>query len=369
VSLRPWLYLAACDLARDTRGVAGRFFLTVAAVAALAAFAASLPAYRDSFTAAVATAGFDVDVAGCACDDATLTRLRAAAGVDRLAGVLGLVDVPLAGPGRSAVAGFGWAIDSAADGDLTPIGPRRMVSGSFDLGSIAEPRVVLDRDLAGEVGAGPGDHVQMTLGGEELTFTVSGIAGSAARFRGPSFAMLRSVAAPLLPPGTELDRYPYTEVLLAGSITVDQVSELFRGDKAAVYSKADQIAALESQIEVSQPVIQVVSALAAFGLAVLLGFVATLAIERRRSLISLLPHLGASRGQAAIGILVVEGLPTSIAAVLGSIVGLVGIMGTYFARVSVYADPVAAIEAGLALAALYVGLLFGALAIRARRQP
>jgi hypothetical protein len=365
VSLRPWLYVAACDLARDTRGVAGRFVLLASAIAALSAFAAALPAYRDSFTAGVAAAGFDVDVAGCACDSSTMATLRALPGASHVAGVLGLLDVPLQHDARSAVAGFGWAIDASADGVLTPIGPQRLLEGTFDLGTAAAPKVVLDRELADSLGVGPGDTVELKIGGRLFGFAVAGVTGSAARFRGPSFAVLRSVVAPYVPPDPDLVQFPYTEVLIAGS-TLEEVQQALKGEKAAIYSKAEQIAALESQIEVSQPVIQVVSALSAAALLAVLVFAASLAIERRRGMLSLLPHLGASRGETATAVLVVEGAPLAVATAIGVLVGLIGIMGIYFARISVYADPAFAAEAAVTMAFVALGLVMAAFIVRGR---
>jgi len=71
-----WLRLVRADVARRPASIALNGALLALAAAVLAAFALVLPTYRASFTAAVESAAFDVDLAACGCTSADIARLR-----------------------------------------------------------------------------------------------------------------------------------------------------------------------------------------------------------------------------------------------------------------------------------------------------
>lgn len=324
-------------------------------------FANVLPAYRDTFTAAVASADFAVDVAGCDCTADDVRAIAALPGVTKVVPVFGINDIPILGPGGESAA-FAWVLDDVDGGSAIPIGPNHVAAGAFDFGSPADPLVVLDRETAIAVGAAVGDEVRLRVNGRDLVLHVAAITGSAARFRGPSMTFGRFVIEALLPP--EYRAMPYTELLIAGSIETNAVQRAFLGRKTIVYSKSEQLEILQGQIEVSQPVITVVSIaamVALFGFALLLALFAT---ERRRAYLRLLPALGASIGQVVRSFLVVEALPTGLAMGLGGVVALAVITNLYFAQISVNVSFPAAVAGGVAIASATVVAHTAVLALR-----
>jgi predicted lysophospholipase L1 biosynthesis ABC-type transport system permease subunit len=255
-------------------------------------------------------------------------------GVTGVVPVLGINDVPIAGPGGESAA-FGWVLDDAAGGTATPIGPKYLIAGRFDLGTSSDPRVVLDRDTSIAIGAQVGDRLAIRVAGRDISLEVSGVAGSAARYRGPSIAFARFLVDPLLPADSPFKDAPYTELLITGSVDTETVQRALLGRKTIIYSKGEQLAILEGQIEVSQPVITVVSVAAAIALTGFGLLVALFATERRRTYLRLLPALGASVRQVVTSFLVIEALPTALAAGIGAFLALSLIVNTYFAQISV----------------------------------
>jgi hypothetical protein len=363
---RARLRIDARELGGNFPGLAGRFVLTAVVIAALATFAAALPAYRDSFTAAVRSASFDLEIFGCGCSPRDVERIP---GVERAAGVLGLLDIRMSDPeGRTVVSSFGWALDATTDGAMTPVGPARIVEGAFDLGSPEAPGIVLDRELAGEIGASVGSNLALHVRDGIVKTTVLGIAGSAARFRGPSFAVLRAAVLPLLPRDPE-GPGKYTEMLAQGTASVDEVAAQLGGSKVLIYTKAEQIESLESQLEVASPVIELVAALSMLSL---LGFVlltTTRSLERRRRLLTLLRHLGANPADAYTTFAVLEAIPLGVAAFIGAFAALGYLVNAYFGQIAVQvALPAAAVASlGIGLAAFAIEGAAGArLAARTR---
>lgn len=351
-----WFRILLRDLARFPRQVAGRFALTGAAALVLAAFSFVLPAYRSSFTAAIEHASFDVDL-GCECTDADLGRIRALPGVERTLPILGIAGLSLSAGDEEAGA-WAWAVDDSANADLLPMAPDYLIDGSYDLGTVAQPRTVVDLELARQLGVGVGDTVDAHFPSRTLTLTVSGVSGAAARFRGPTLVLLRGLVTPLFPSDSPLRAAPFTEVFIQGSVSTTAVAALFPAGTTAVYTKDEQLAAQEAQIEVSQPVIEVVSVLAAVGLLAVLAFVAWQAMDRRVALFSLLPHLGCGFGTGLFAALILEGVPTALAAALGTLVGVSVIVNGYFAGVGAYVSTQSAVVAAAAIAG--VGLLIQA---------
>jgi hypothetical protein len=330
-----WLRILVRDLARSPRQIAARLALVGLAAAALAAFAFVLPAYRGSFTAAIEHARFDVDLAACDCTNGDIAKIRSLVGVRRVAPVLGIGGMSLASRGREAGA-WAWAIDNPADADLLPVGPDYLVDGAYDLGTTGAPKVVVDLELARQLNVGVGDLLTARFPTRSLELQVSGVTGPAARFRGPTLVLLRGVVTPLIPADSPLRAAPFTEVFIQGTVSTAAIASLFPAGTTAVYSKQDQIAAQQAQIELSQPVIEVISVLAAVGLLTVLGFMGWQAIDRRRELLSLLPHLGTGWSTGLTAILVLEGMPTASAAGAGSVIGLTIIVNGYFAGIGAF---------------------------------
>ena len=343
---RVWLRILLRDLARFPRQVAGRFALTGAVGLVLAAFSFVLPAYRASFTAAVEHAQFDVDLAACECTDGDIGRIRTLPGVERIQPVLGIGGLGLSAGDKEAGA-WAWAIDDTVNADLLPMAPDYLLDGRYELGTVAQPMAVVDLELARQLGVRVGDTIDAHFPNHTLALTVSGVSGPAARFRGPTLVLLRGLVTPLIPAGSPLRTAPFTEVFIQGSVTAATVAGLFPTGTTAVYTKHDQIAAQEAQIEVSQPVIEVVSIFAAVGLLAVLAFAGWQAMERRLALLSLLPHLGSGVGTGISAIVILEGLPTGFAAAVGAFLGVIVIVNGYFAGVGAFVSlPSATLAAG-----------------------
>jgi hypothetical protein len=245
-------------------------------------------------------------------------------------------------------------LDNAAAGTAIPIGPKYLVGGRFDLGTPANPGVVLDRETSIATGAVVGDRIEIRLAGRVVTLEVAAVSGPAARFRGPSMALARFVVDPLLPADSPFVDAPYTELLVAGTVDTETVQSALRARKTIIYSKSEQLSILEGQIEVSQPVITVVSIAAAIALAGFGLLLALFATERRRIYLRLLPALGASSRQATASFLVVEALPTAVAMGLGALAALIFVVNAYFAQISVHISLGVALLGSTALAAFAV---------------
>lgn len=341
-----WLRILLRDLARFPREVAGRFAMVAAAALVLAAFSFVLPAYRASFTAAIEHARFDVDLAACECTVADSGRIRALPGVERILPVLGIGGLSLSA-GDTKAGAWAWVIDDTANADLLPLSPDYLITGRYDLGTVAQPMTVLDLELARQLGTGVGDIIEAQFQNRTLKLTVSGVSGPAARFRGPTLVLLRGLVTPLIPPNSPLIAAPFTEVFIQGSVSAATVAGLFPTGTTAVYTKRDQIAAQEAQIEVSQPVIEVVSILAAFGLLAVLAFAGWQAMDRRMALLSLLPHFGSGFGTGLVAVVILEGMPTALAAAAGALLGMIVIANGYFAGVGAFVSVAsAAVAAG-----------------------
>lgn len=348
-----WLYFLTRELVRQPLQLAGRLGIVGLAALVLAALTFMLPAYRSSFTAAVEQSAFDVDLAACECTAEDVARLRSLPGVERALPVLGIGGLAVSSSSAQAGA-WAWAIDSAEDADLLPVSPGYLIDGRYDLGTPVQPRVVVDRELARLLGVAAGDRIQARFPTAVVDLTVAGITGPAARFRGPALVLLRQVVTPLIPADSDLVTAPYTEVLISGSVSTDVVAALFPIGTTAVYTKNEQIAAQEAQIELSLPVIEVVSLLAGVGLVAVLSFAGWQAVDRRRDLLSLLPHMGSPWSSGLTATLVIEGLPTALASAAATAIGLLVVVNGYFSGVGAFVSlpSIALASAAVAVMAL-----------------
>jgi hypothetical protein len=324
----------------------GRLALLAVIVATLAAFATALPAYRSTFTDAIDSAGFDVDVAGCTCTAEMLADVRARNDVSAAAGVLGLIDVPIAAAGRSVVVHFAWALDREEDGWFTPIGPARLLAGEFALGTPDRPSVVIDSEIANDLETTVGDTVTITIGHRPWSATVAGVAHTAARFRGSSIALLRSFAVDHMDQGALLG--DYTEVLLTGTITPEQAVSALGGKGAAVaYSKDEIRSTLESEIEVSAPVIDLISWFSVIALTGFLLLAGRMAFERRAPHLRLLSQLGATPTEVSLAFALLEAGSASLIAAVASVIGVQVILNAWFTRALVHVEWVPSLGVGL----------------------
>ncbi|MES2210510.1 MAG: hypothetical protein V4515_10050 [Chloroflexota bacterium] len=357
-----WLRVLGCDLTRQPRQVAGRLAVIGLGAFVLGAFAFVLPAYRSSFTAAIEQAAFDVDLAACECSQRDVARLRSLPGADRLLPVLGISGLAVTfGPTQAGA--WAWALDSVDDADLLPLSPAYVIEGKYDLGTPSQPRIVIDRELARLLGVGVGDRLRAQFSTSVVDLTIAGVTGPAARFRGPALVLLRQVVTPFIPANSDLVGDPYTEVFIAGTVSTDQVAALFPLGTTAVYTKENQIAAQEAQIELSQPVIEVVSALAGVGLAGILAFAGWQAIDRRRELLSLLPHMGSPWSAGLAATLIIEGLPAALTSAVATAGGILVVVNGYFAGVGAFVSLPSVLLASVAVALvaqLFHGLSYAA---------
>lgn len=359
-----WPRLLGHELRRAGIRVLGRLALVAVGAGLLTAFVSVLPTYQASFTAALESAAFDLDVNG-QFHPADVESIQGVSGVTNVTPVLGLSFVP-ATHGSQQVAAWVWAVDDSADVSLLPLNPSFVREGQFDLGRPGRPSIVLDQELAAGLAVKPGDEVRLELNSQTLRVRVSGVTGPAARLRGPSLVVALSTIEGLIPLEFQAEGV-YTEVLIKGTVTPDALAAALPSLRiGALSTNVEQLDLQRQQIEVSPPVIDVTSRLALVGLIGMVALLAWQARERRKDLLNITRDMGGGRLGIALGFLLLEGLPTAMAAGVGSAVALLVVVNGYFANIGVYVEPRAVLAISLVLVAGILLAHLASLAIPAR---
>jgi hypothetical protein len=358
-----WPRLLGYEVRRSGFRLVGRLALISVGAGLLLGFVSVLPAYQATFTAALESASFDIDLNGLF-HPADLATIRNVPGVAAATPVFGMFGVPVTHGSRGEAA-WVWAVEESPDLSMLPLNPSFVSAGRFDLGTSSSPSIVLDQELAATLAASPGDEVTLEANSQMLRARVSAVTGPAARLRGPSLMIARSVIEGLMPPEVRAEG-AYTEVFIRGTVTPDALVAALPGSNIAVATKDEMIDLQRQQIEVSPPVIDVSSRLALVGLIGMLVLLAWQARERRKDLLNVARNIGSPRLSILLGYLLLEGLPTAVAAGIGSAVVLLVVVNGYFANIGVYVEPRAVLAITVVLV---VGILLAhaaSLAIPAR---
>ncbi len=351
-----WPRLLGHELRRSGFRLVGRLALVAVGAGLLTAFASVLPTYQASFTASLESANFDVDANG-QFHPADVESIQGVSGVIKVTPLLGLSGVP-ASHGSQRSAAWVWAVDDSADVSLLPLNPSFVSVGHFDLGSPSHPSTVLDQELAAALAVKPGDEVTLEVNSQTLRLLVSGVTGPAARLRGPSLVVALSSIEGLIPPEFQAAGV-YTEVFIKGPVTPSALASALPSLYMTLATKAEELDLQRQQIEVSPPVIDVTSRLALVGLIGMVALLAWQARERRKDLLNIARDIGSGRLGIALGYLLLEGLPTAVAAGVGSAVALFVVVNGYFANIGVYVEPRAVLSISVVLV---VGILLAHLA-------
>jgi hypothetical protein len=358
-----WPRLFGNELRRSALRLLGRMALIAVGAGLLVGFVSVLPAYRATFTAALESARFDLDLNGFF-HPGDVRTIRNVAGVEAATPVFGIYGVPITHGSHSASA-WVWAVDESADLTMLPLNPSFVREGRFDLGTPTMPSVVLDQELAAAIVAIPGDDVTIEANSQTLSARVSAITGPAARLRGPSLLISRSAIVRLMPPEVEAQG-AYTEVLLRGTATPTALRTALSGTKFVLATKDEEIDLQQQQIEVSPPVIDVSSWLALVGLIGMVALLAWQSRERRKDLLSVARDLGTPRMSLLLGYLLLEGAPAAVAAGIGAAVVLEVFVNGYFANLGVHIEPRVVLSTTLVLVVAILLAHAASLAIPAR---